>query len=809
MMTILDDLRFTLRQLRRSPAFLLTTVLTLTMAIAANVVVYGVANGLIFHALPIRQAGEVVQVQNPGFQGISFSYPNYIDLRARTSHTFSSLALARFTRFSLGIEGVAQPVWGFMVSGNYFSMLGVQPQLGRLLGDADDDAVDGSPAMVLSDRCWRVRFHADPEIVGKVVAVGKVPFVVVGVAPKGFHGTEQFFDPDAFLPFHDGPEVDGSGGFDRRGSTNAWVFGRLQRGVNREQADANLRLISKQMASEFPKEDEGTDWHTAPVGLLGEALGRPVRLFIGGVGILGLLVLLAACANIGLLFSSRTADRVRELGIRLAIGSSRGRILRQLSLESVIVAALSGAIASALSMFLLRGISQWRLAADLPLELLVDADWKVYVASALLALATGLLFAMLPARQIWRTDPNSTMRASGSTMTSDRSIFRSSLLFVQITLCCLLVTASIVSLRGLQRTFHIPLGFDPHGVTLATVDVRLAGYQFSEQQALQQRLLSAVQAIPGVTMTAYAGNQPLSMNTNDDDVYGPGTTTFDHAHVRASAMVYSVSANYFAATGTKLIAGRAFTLHDDVSAPNVAIVNETLARLLFGTTEAVGRRFPQGGGKETEVVGVVSDGKYISLSEEPTAALFRSILQAPDSTSVLIARSDRDAAEMTIAMRKAVQSVDSSIPIFNVESWPDALGIVAFPARAATLALGVLGALAAMLALTGIFGMASYAVTRRMRELGIRVALGSGKKALVRAALGRTLALIAWGSCIGLALGFASAKLMAGIVYHASANDPIVFVSAVVTMIAIGLSASAVPMRRALRVQPADLLREQ
>ena len=809
MPTILDDLRFTLRQLRRSPGFLLTAVLTLTLAIAANVTVYGIANGLIFHRLPVPHPEEVVQVQNPGFSGIFFSYPNYRDLRDRTTQTFSSLALARFTRLSIGVQGEAQPVWGFVVSGNYFEMLGIHPQLGRWLTPADDVGVNGSAVIVLSDACWRQRFHADPTIVGKVVPVGKTPFTVLGVAPRGFHGTEQFYAPDVWLPFHDGPEVDGSAGFESRGSTNAWVFGRLRSGANRAQADADLRRVSQQMAREYPREDQGTDWHTAPVGLLGEALGRPVRGFIAGVSLLALLVLLAACANLGLLFSSRTADRARELGIRLAIGSSRQRILRQLALESVLIALLGGATASALTTLLLHGVSVWRPPSDLPLQLLVEADWTVYLASALFALATGLLFALLPARQIWRTDPNVTMRASGSTLSSDRSLLRSALLLVQIALCCLLVTASLVAFRGLQRTVHMPLGFEPRGVTLAIVDVKLGGYEYALQAATQQRLLDAVKAIPGVTIAAYSDNQPLSLNTNTDDVYAPGTTSFDHAHVRASPIVYRVSPDYFAATGTKLTAGRPFTAHDDAASPTVVIVNETLARRLFGTTDPVGKRFPSVDGKQSEVVGVVADGKYMSLSEEPTPALFRSMLQAPDSTAVLIARSRRSPEEMTVAMRKAVAGVDSAIPIFSVSSWPDALGIVAFPAQAATLALGVMGALAAMLALTGIFGVASYTVTRRMRELGIRVALGAQRTGVLRAALGRTMLLMAAGSGIGLLLGIASSRLLGNVVYHASASDPLVLGAVIVTMLTLGAAASAVPARRAMRIDPAELLREQ
>lgn len=809
MQTLFDDLRLTLRQLRRSPGFVMTAVLTLTLAIAANVVVFGVANGLLFHALPVPQPEQIVQVQNPGFSGISMSYPNYRDVRDRTGQTFTSLALARFTRLAIGVSGTAQPVWSFMVSGNYFSMLGIQPQLGRFIAPTDDVSVNGSSVVVLSDQCWRTRFNADPGIVGKIVPVGKVPFTVIGVAPVGFHGTEQFFRPEVWLPFHDGQEVEGYDEYEIRGSLSSWVFGRLRPGVTRAQADTDLRRVSEQMAKQYPNEDQGTQWHTAMPGLLGETLGGPVRAFLAGVSVMSLLVLLAACANLGVLFSSRTVDRARELGIRLAIGSSRWRILRQLAMESILIALVGGAAASALATGLLHAMSQWRPPSDLPIEVLVDADWRVNAAAVALALGTGLLFGIWPARQIWRTDPNSTMRAAGTTTAADRSWLRSVLLVVQIALCCLLVTGSVVAFRGLQRTFALPLGFDPQGVTLATVDVTLAGYKDAARMAMQQRLLAAVEAIPGVTAAAYANNQPLSMNTNTNDLFAPGTTTFNHAHVTATAADFFVSPGYFVATRTPLIAGRAFTEHDDANAPDVAIVNETLARKLFGTTDALGKRFLNWKGKGIEVVGLAADGKYRDLSEEPSPAYFRPIWQSGDNSAVLIARSSRSSAEMVVAMRKAVASVDSSIPIFSVSSWPDALGIVTFPARAATVALGVMGALAVMLAVTGIFGVASYTVTRRMRELGIRVALGARAGNVLRAALGRTMTLLAVGSVAGLLLGFAATKLLASVVYHASAADPVVLVAVVLTMAGLGAVSAVVPARRAVRVEPAMLLREE
>lgn len=809
MTTLLDDLRFTQRQLRRSRGFLAITVITLTLAIAANAVVYGIANTLLLRPLPVHEPRQLVQIQNPGFMGIPFSYPNYRDLQQRTGSTFSSVALGRLTRMSLAVHADAEPVWGYMVSGNYFDTLGLQPQLGSFLKPADDVTENGRAVLVLSDSSWHSRFNSDPAIVGKTVAVGKIPFTIIGVAPRGFRGTEQFFAPEVWLPFHDGPEIDGMGGFDSRANTNAFVYGRLRPGVTRAQADVDLRRVSAQMAREYPRDDEGAQWHTAPVGLLGESLGTPVRAFIAGVASLALAVFLAACANLSVLFSSRTADRARELAIRLALGSSRKRIVRQLLAESVLIAAIGGATASFLSRGLLHALSAWHLPATLPIQLFTEADWRVFAASTALALLTGLFFGLLPARQVWRTDPNRVMRAGGSTTAGDHGRFRSTMLIVQIALCCLLVTASAVALRGLQHMQHVSLGFNPENVTLATIDVKPAGYSGAAAAIAQQHLLEAVRRIPGVSAAAYSNNQPLSQSYDLETVYAPNTTLFDHAHVLAQPQSYTVSPEYFITTETPLISGRTFTEHDDANAPSVAVVNQALARLLYGTTDVLGKRFFVGENQPVEIVGITTDGKYGNLTEDNAPALFRPFLQHPDSAAVLIARSDRNPAAIAQAMRAAVAGVDPAIPIFSALAWTDALRIVTFPARAATLALGVLGGLAAMLAVTGIFGVASYTVGRRMREFGIRTALGAGARHVLRAALGKTMLLIASGSVLGLLLGVASGKLLAAVVYHASATDPVVLLAAVLTMLALGVAATLVPARRALSVHPAELLREQ
>lgn len=810
------DLRYSIRQLRRSPGFAAITLLTLTLAIAANVVVFAVMNALVLTPLPVanpRRVVQVEQVRDGG--GLNVSYPNYRDLRDQNK-SFSALSAIRAVRFGMGGNGSTAPVWGYEVSGNYFPMLGIKPQLGRFISQEDDARINGSPVAVLSYASWQVRFNSDPDIVGKTVMVSKHPYTVIGVAPKNFSGSERFLWPEVWLPYSDSPEVEGLNWIEARGNSGTWMVGRLKDGVTIAQATADLNRVSAQLAQQYPNDNSGLKLKISRPGLLGDMLGGPVRSFLAGVMGLALLVLIAACANLGSLFSSRLTDRARELGIRLAVGSTRVRLLQQLLTESVLLSLAGGVAASAASAVLLNAMARWQPAfGDLPVQFLVQPTGTVFFFATLLALSTGVLFGIIPARQIWQADPNQTLKAAGSTASTHGSKLQPSLITIQIALCCLLVTTSFVAVRGLQRTFSVPLGFEPAGVTLATTDMHMAGYEPAKQSAMQQRLLAAVSQIPGVTSAAYAVTTPLSSNIESNTIYAPGTTDFAVAKGSFDALDFSVSPGYLATTGTRLIAGRDFTIHDDARSPQVAIVNETFARRLFNlanAVEAVGKVYPTGPKDSIEVVGVVADGKYESLTEDAKPALFWPILQRPRSQTVLLIKSDsssRLGESIPAATRRALEQIDAGIPILTITSWTDALDLVTFPARAATIALGVLGGLGVMLALTGIFGLASYTVSRRRRELGIRAAMGAQAWQLLRAALGRTLALLAVGSGIGLVLGFASTRLLAGIVYQASASDPWVIVSVACTMVALGAIASAFPARRALKIDPVVLLREE
>ena len=806
MRALLADLRYALRQLRRSPGFAVTAVLTLTMAIGANVIVFGVVNAILLHPLPVPEANRVYSVQGKDAADFTVSYPNYLETRDR-NQTFSALAIARMARLGLDANGVAEPVWGYEVSGNYFQMLGVQPMLGQFFNATEDTKINGEPYAVLSYDCWRTRFGGDPNVVGKTFRINKQPFTVVAVAPQHFNGTERLIWPAVWVPIHDAPMIEGYNWINQRGDSDAWPVGRLKPGVTVAQANADLANVAGQLARQYPDYNKYLTLRVSPVGLFGDLLGAPVHAFLFGVMLLALLVLFAACANLGGLFTARMTDRARELGIRIAIGASRARLLRQLLTESVVLAVVGGVAAAFLATGLLHALTVWHPSTEIPVGLFVEPGGTVYLFACLLALFTGLLFGILPARQIWRTDPNHTLKTGTADAVRRRLNLRDILLIVQIALCCLLVTSSFVALRGLARSFKVQIGIQPANVTVASMDVHLADYK--DSAPIQERLLDAVKQIPGVESAALANATPLSTNSSNRSIFPPGTTSFNAESKSYLAQYYKVGPGYFHTAGTRLLRGREFTEHDDAKSPQVAVVNALLAKELFGTIDAVGKSYPNDAKSVTQVVGVVEDGKYEAMAEDPRGAIFWPIAQQDDSSTVLLVRSYRPSSEMVPAVRRAIASVDPALPVFNVSSWQDALGFFMLPERAATVALGVLGALAMMLAVTGIFGTASFTVSRRMRELGIRVALGAQSGQVLRAALGRTLLLLGIGSAAGLALGFAASHVLASIVYQASASDPLVILAVVLTMALVGLLSAAWPARRALSAEPAMLLRDE
>jgi predicted permease len=805
---LFKDTQHALRHLRKSPGFTLAAALILTIAIGANIAVFGLLSALVLHPLPVPGSAQIYSVQEKQKGRIAVSYPNYVDFRDHLS-SFSGISMFRIARIGLDTGNKVEPVWGYEASGNYFDVLGAKPAVGRFFHASDEHGINGSPFVVLSYRCWQTWFHGDNSIPGRVVRLNKQPYTVLGVAPKGFFGTERFIWPEVWVPIQNEPQIEGYNWIESRSTSNGWVFGRLKPGTPEARANAELDAVAAQLAREYPDVNKTFTLHVAKPGFLGDELGGPVRGFLFGLMFMAGLVLVAACTNLGSLYAARSLGRSREFGIRAALGSSRLRIIRQIALECIFVSMLGAMMALVAGTGLLHALSSYRFPLDFPVQLLVEPDSSIYVLTCIVALFTGLLFSCIPAIRIWRSDPHEAIKAElGVNPAGRRMPLREILLGTQVAICCMLVTASFVSVRGLTKALSAPLGIQPQGVTLAVFDAHLANYTNSQVPDLQRRILNEMLRLPAVTAAAFANSTPLSVDQSSTVIFPSGTKAFTDENVKFYATYYETSPEYFKAAGTKLIGGREFNWHDNSKSPPVAIVNETFGRRLFHSEQTVGRYF-SANGREMQIVGVAEDGKYSTLTEEPTPVVFLPILQEPNTSTVVVVRSSLPANKMVHLMQGAMVRVDRDLPIFGISGWHDSLNRMAmFPARAATGVLSVLALLALTLSIAGISAQASHSVSKRIRELAIRKAVGASNLRTLTDGLGRTVVLLGMGSLAGIAMAVAAEHVLSSIVYQANATDPAVLLATPLVMLLTGALSTAVPARRSLLISPAKLLRD-
>lgn len=806
--TLALDVRYTLRVLRKSPGFVVAAVVTLALAIGANALVFGVLNALILRPLAVPEPQNLWAIEHWE------SYPDYVDLRDR-NHTFDGLAAWKMV-FS-GVDTGNDPVGatGYATSGNYFDVLQLQPALGRFFHASDEHGPNSAPVIVLTAAYWHSRFHDDPGVIGRTVQIAKHPFTIIGVSQPLFHGTLIFGTPDFFMPIVNQEQVDGDDLLHARANIQGVfeIVGRLKPGVTPAQAASDMNSIGSWMEKTYPKEVPHRDYTPAHPGLF--VFGAPARAFLTGLMMLAGLILLAACANLGGLFAARASDRSREIALRLALGSSRHRILRQLLMEALVVALVGGTAGLLGSIMLLHRLSVWQPFPSAPVCIPVTPDAKIYVLALILALVSALLFAIIPIRQVLHSHPYEIVKA-GSTGRPPSKLARwltprDVLLVVQIAICAVLVTSSLVAVRGLVRSLSSRFGFEPRNAMIVDINLAQAGYKGDAALAMQKRMVEALQAIPGVQHAAMVTNYPplvyaAALGTH---VYKEDTRDLRPVNAAASPYRYDVSPDYFAAAGTALLAGRDFTWHDDQNAPRVAVVNRTFAATVRGdASSAVGRTFKLADGTRVQIIGLVEDGKYVSFTEDQEPAMFTPYLQAEPRATDMIVRSGRDPRQLIAAIRSQLHQLDPGL-LVNIDTWNNYLGVAQFPSRVATVSLGVMGIMGAILSITGIFGMAAYSVSRRLRELGIRMALGARRTAVLDAALGRAVKLLAIGSLAGLILGLLATRVLASIVYQATPRDPIVLAGVVVSMALLGLIATWIPAQRTLSLDPLILLREE
>jgi len=802
---MLQDLRYALRGLRRSPGFAAVAIVTLALGIGVNTTVFSILEALVLRPLPVADPERVVLVESNRF--VQMSIPDYLDLQ-RQNTVFAALSAYRPTTMAVERGDGAQQVFGYLVTGNYFEALGLTPSVGRFFTAREDVARNASPYAVLSYESWQRRFGGRPDIAGTTVRINGLPYTIVGVLPQGFHGTEVFLRPEMWVPMSMQAQIEGFSWLDSRTSSNSLVIGRLKPGVTTAQAALDLEAVATRLTASYPTTHEGYRLSLSTPGLMGRSGRTPASAFLAGVLALSGLVLLAACVNLASLLTSRIVDRSHEVALRLALGASRPAVARHVIAETLVLSVCGGGIGLLLAAGGLRALSAWRLPLPIPVQFAVMPDPTVFFFAAAITLATTALASLAPARRAWRT---SLVQSTGGTRThllTRRWSVRDVLLGAQVAVCCLLVMCSLVAVRGLSRAMSTPLGFEPAGLTAVGFDLGVAAYDGRAGTALKDRLLREVATIPGVTAVAMANALPLSPNQNNNEVY-PDDGSEARTGRAIIAAVYQVSPGYFAVAGTRLLAGRDVRTTDRITAPRVAVVNQAFAQRVMRTNDPVGKRFRDGptGSTLIEVVGLVETGKYYALTEDPRPVMFFPIYQSYNGSTVVVARTVLGTGRAASLIGNTVQRLEPRVPLSIQSGVSEATALAFLPSQIAVTALGVFGALAIVLALAGVYGLASYSVSARLRELGIRLAIGASPRQALSSVLGRTSILLACGSVAGLVLGTIAQGALTAVVYQASARDPILLLAVAATMSAVGIAAAWVPARRVLRLDPARTLR--
>ncbi|HVR29802.1 MAG TPA: ABC transporter permease, partial [Thermoanaerobaculia bacterium] len=773
--TLAHDARFGLRLLRRSPAFTITAVLTLALGIGANTAIWSVVSAVMIRPLPVEAPDELVSLRNAAGGGMfnTFAYPDYEDIRdaAKALDTaFSDLMAYRLVPVAVSHDGTSQRVWAYMVSGNYFTGLGLRPHVGRLLLPEDDLTPGAHPVAVLGHDSWQKRFGSRPDIVGLQIVVNGRAFTIVGVGPRGFSGTEVVAAPEIWFPAAMQQSLEpGTDLLAARDAPAFFVLARVADGVSRAQVQANLDSIGQGLAAEHPRENEGMRILLAEAGILGGGTFRTASIgFAALLMAVAALVLVLTCANLSNLLLARATERRGETAIRLALGASRGRLSRQLLTESTMLALAGGLLGMLPTLWPLSLSLQMKPPADFPIRLDVHWDYRVLAFGFGVTLSTGILFGLLPALRTTRADVAPTLvlgRAAGPS----RTWISSTLIRAQVALSIVLLTGAGLMLRGLQQARTLDLGFDPDGAVEAGFDLRMQGYDAARGREMQKLLLERVRALPGVE----AGLTDLV----PPDLHFPSALVFvegapeERTASTPRALRGRASPGFLGAMGTRLVAGRDLSDDDVEGRDLVALVNQTFARRFWPAGDPIGKRFSLGDptSPRMTVVGVVEDAKYNSLDAGSPPFVYGSLWQSYSGPAGLVARGELP--DLVGAVRREIATLDPHLPV-NAAPLAERLAVTLLPARVATTVLGAFALLGLALAAVGIYGVIAHAVTLRTKELGIRMALGAHRREVLALVLVKGMKPALAGALVGLPLALLATRLMRRFLYGLSPADP-------------------------------------
>ncbi len=823
MQSFWQDLRYAARTLRNSPSFTIIAVVTLGLGMAVNTTVFSVINGMLLRPMPVPHPEQiaVLSMQQTGTPGLQrFSYPDYQDI-SRQADNFSDIIGYRPTLVGLTVDGKADHCVLSRVTGNYFSALGLQPALGRLILPTEGQAPGADPVLVLGYAYWQKRFAGDRNVVGKHAEINSHAFTIVGVAPKEFHGTYAIVDMDGYVPFS---AATGSKGFGEETVPASWthreerslsLLGRLKPGNTVKQAQATLNVIAQRLADQHPETDKGISIQAYP-----ERLARPepdpdntLPVVSAAFMVLAGLVLLVACFNIANVLLVRATVRQREMGIRAALGAGRGRLVRQHLTESLLLALLGGAAGYVLAIWASGFLSSLPLGTDLPISFDLQPDARVFVFALGAVLFTGVIVGILPALRVARSDVNSVLREGGRG-TSDgrrRHIVRSTLVVAQLAGSLLLLVVAGLFMRSLNKAQQLYLGYGPDHILDLTVDVAQVSFNESRGREFFRQVDERLRALPGVVSVGQAFTVPLGVISADEQVTAEGHPV--EAGKQPPAIMYNpVTPGYFETLRLPLQMGRRFTDADNEKSPDVAVINQAMAEKLWPKENPLGKRFTAKDvkGQFTEVVGVVQNGKYKNVIEDPPEPFFYvSLAQKYMAYRTIHVRTSVPPESLQRQIEAQIRELAPGIAVSEVQTMATALqGINGFFFfRFGAQLTGTMGLLGLILAVIGVYSVVSYAAAQRTQEIGIRMALGAEPRDILKMVLRQSLLVVGIGLGVGLAAAFAGTRAIADLIVGIKPTDPVTFATVIVLLSTIALAACWIPARRATRVSPLTALR--
>jgi putative ABC transport system permease protein len=817
MENLLKDLRYAFRSLVKRPGFTVVAVLTLALGIGINTTVFSLANSVFLRQLPVASPQNLVWIFSD--RDNRTSYPEYLEYQQQ-AELFDGVMAYEWVGLNLGSNGQSERVEGTLVSNNYFDVLAVKAELGRTF--LPDEDKTPTAVAVISHNLWERRFNSDPTVVGKSMVLNGVQFTIVGVAPHDFVGAEEAFPRQVWIPLmmqasvRPGPAgvSNAPGTLNNRNVRTLDVMARLKHGVTLRQAQTGMNVVASRLAQSYPESnrDFQIPLYTAGNGRpFFRALLKPVtQLLLGVVG----LVLLITCANVANLLLARAANRRKEVAIRLTLGATRTRLIRQLLTESILLAVAGGLAGLILNLWLVNLLTALKPAVPLPVNVEFHTDWRVLTFTLLLSVLAGIIFGLVPALQASKHDLVPALKDHSQQLGDRRRMFslRNALVIGQVALSIVVLIGAGLFLRSLNHARAINPGFDAEHILTLSFNTAAQKYDATKAEQFYQQLSNRVQALPGVQSVSLAQSAPLSY------FYSPAFSSpvFVEGHEPPQgedppfAGNNAIGPNYFRTLGVPLLSGREFTDGDRKGAPAVAIVNESLVRELFLNTNPIGQRLHvllRGQPSSWEVIGVVKDSKYRSLGEDAMPYIFLPYLQNPQPAMALHVQTSGNPRDLAAAVRREVQALDPNLPAFNVMSLADNIDISLFPSRFGAVLLGVFGFLALLIASIGIYGVMSYGVSERTHEMGIRMALGARGRDVMRLVISQGMWLALIGVAIGAGLALAVTRVVKSYLYDVSVTDPLTFIGIALLLIGVALLACYVPASRATKVDPLEALR--